>query len=112
MVAKHVRLYQRLEEKLGKKGATEIIDILDEGLDLVKKTAESLCLQKKLEVKDELSKELASKGDLKATEAALTGDIKSMKAEMRISFIVLLCVVVLLNRDSLELIGKLLGLIK
>ena len=73
----------------------------------------------KLEVKDELTKELATKADI----ALLKGDVKvveqkieTAKAELdrkfTIMFVILFFTIVFLNQNALEFLAKVLGLIR
>jgi hypothetical protein len=111
----------------------------------MEKRAEELAIQKKLELKDELTKELASKADLLALKAEmqameqrleakielvrkeLSGEINKVKAELSakieneilkldrkftIMFIILFFTLILVNQNALELLLKVLGLIK
>lgn len=64
-----------------------------------------IALQKKLEVKDELSKELASKSDLALVESKIDKKIT-------IWSVIILCAIIILNRDSILLIAQLLGAVK
>lgn len=50
--------------------------------------------------------------ELKRVEARLDSKINTQKHESRIYFVILICLLVLLNKDSIILIGQLLGAIK
>ncbi len=107
----------------------------------MEKRAEELALQKKLELKDELTKELASKADLlalraemQAMEERLSAKIELVRKELdgkiereilklehklniidrkfTIMFLILLFTLILFNKDALEFLLKVLGLIK
>jgi hypothetical protein len=82
---------------------------------------------RKVEIKDELKTELRDelatkadlandraelKGDIADLRAALKGDISSLKMRTTIQFVVTLFVIVLMNPQSLQLIGRMLGLVK
>ena len=93
------------------------------GLEVLEKRAEELAIQKKLELKDELTKELASKADLQALraemqamearlEAKIEREILKLDRKFTIMFIILLFAVILVNQNSLEFLLKVLGLIK
>ena len=95
----------------------------DDTLSSVQQKADFLITQKKFELKDELSKELATKADLARVEGGLKTDIARLEGEIKIAntqldrkftimFLVLLFTVVFVNQNALEFIGKLLGLIK
>ena len=91
-------VYKILEKKLGEADATEIVKAIDAA-------AADIAVQKKLEVRDELVKELASKADLAATEARLDG-------KMKLYFVITIAIILLTNSKAIDMVAKLLGLIK
>ena len=85
----------------------------------MKKRAEELALQKKLELKDELTKELASKADLQilraeiqAMEVKIEREILRLDRKFTILFIILFFTLILVNQNALEFLLKVLGVIK
>ena len=107
------------------------------GLEVMEKRAEELAIQKKLELRDELTKELASKADLlalkaemQAIEAKIEAKIEKVRSELKeeifklehklniidrkftILFIILFFTLILVNQNALEFLLKVLGLIK
>ncbi len=122
--------YDRLEQQFGKEGAKEIFDVLDASLKAVEEKADKviegikdkadfLITQKKFELKDELTKELATKSDI----VRLEGEIRTIREEMKtnkieldrkftIMFLVLLFTTIFLNQNALKFIAEPLGLIK
>jgi len=78
---------QELELGLGKERAQKFITFFEKLSENVEEKANGLAIQKKLEIKDELSKELASKADLALTQSILKSDIKlvdtNLKAEIK-----------------------------
>jgi chromosome segregation ATPase len=72
----NIELLQLLEDKLGKEEGRKVAEAIEIGLGLIEKKAEAVALQKKLELRDELTKELTSKADLLAVEAKLGGKIE------------------------------------
>jgi hypothetical protein len=96
----------------------------------MEKRAEELAIQKKLELKDELTKELASKADiqvLKAEIQAVRAEVQAMEARLEakiekeilrldrkftILFIILFFTLILVNQNALEFLLKVLGVIK
>ena len=122
-------VYDVLEKKFGKDEAREIIKTLDlafqaadkkveSALEGIKDKADFLITQKKFELKDELTKELATKVDI----ARLEGEIKTIQetiktAEIKldrkftIMFLILLFTIIFFNQNALEFIAKLFGLI-
>jgi len=65
----------KLQEKLGKEEAIEFIKALDE-------TIKELSLQRKLELKEELTKELVTKADLREETAKLKEEIAEINARL------------------------------
>jgi predicted DNA-binding protein len=144
--------YARLEKRFGKEEAKEIVEVLGTSVQAVEKQAQDALqniqqkadfsiTQKKFELKDELTKELATKadvvrlegvvkadvvrleGEIKAHVERLEGELKTLRQEVQtivtrldrkftIMFLILLFTVIFLNQNSLEFIAKLLGLIK
>jgi len=132
-----LELLQLLEDKLGKEEARKVAKAIELGLEILEKRAEELALQKKLELRDELTKELASKADIQvlkteiqavraemqAMEQRLEAKIEKVRMELKeeifkldskftILFIILLFTVILVNQNALEFLLKVLGLIK
>jgi len=77
-----IELYQFLEERLGKEEAKKVVSVLEKGLEAVEKRAEELSLVKKIEIKEELTKELATKADLAKLEGELKADIVRLEGEI------------------------------
>jgi len=136
-----LELLQLLEDKLGKEEARKVAQAIELGLEILEKRAEELAIQKKLELRDELTKELASKADIQvlkaeiqavrtemqAMEERLEAKIDKVRTELSakieneilrldrkftIWFIVLFFTLILVNQNALEFLLKLLGLIK
>ncbi len=132
-----LELLQLLEDKLGKETARKVAKAIELGFEVMEKRAEELALQKKLELKDELTKELASKADIQvlkaeiqavraemqAMEQRLEAKIEKVRLELReeifkldrkftILFIILFFTVILVSQNALEFLLKVLGLIK
>jgi restriction endonuclease Mrr len=136
-----IELLQLLEDKLGKEEARKVAQAIELGLEVMEKRAEELAIQKKLELKDELTKELASKADIQVLKA----EIQAVRAEMQameerleakidkvrtelsakieneilrldrkftILFIILFFTLILVNQNALEFLLKVLGVIK
>lgn len=100
------------------------------GLEVMKKRAEELAVQKKLELRDELTKELASKADIQVLkteiqavrteiekvrlelEAKIEREILRLDRKFTILFIILFFTLMLVNQNALEFLLKVLGLIK
>lgn len=115
--------YQRLQKRLGEEETRDIVQALDEALESsnkktdetlqrIENKADFLITQKKFELKDELTKELATKTDV----VRLEGEIQNMKVvldrKFTIMFIILLFSNIFLNQNALRFIAELLGLIR
>jgi len=132
-----LELLQLLEDKLGKETARKVAQAIELGLEILEKRAEELAIQKKLELRDELTKELASKADIQvlkteiqavraemqAVEQRLEAKIEKVRLELKeeifkldrkftILFIILFFTLILVNQNALEFLLKVLGLIK
>jgi hypothetical protein len=125
-----LELLQLLEDKLGKETARKVAQAIELGLEVMEKRAEELAIQKKLELRDELTKELASKADiqvLKAEIQAVRTEIEKVRLELEakiereilrldrkftILFIILFFTLILVNQNALEFLLKVLGLIR
>jgi len=118
-----LELLQLLEDKLGKEEARKVAQAIEIGLEVMEKRAEELAIQKKLELKDELTKELASKADIQvlkteiqAVRAELSAKIENemlrLDRKFTIMFIILFFTLILVNQNALEFLLKVLGLIK
>ncbi|MCS6876231.1 MAG: hypothetical protein NZM36_05160 [Aquificaceae bacterium] len=122
-------LYKILEEELGKEKAERVGSMIEQSLQLIEqKTYEQKHILK-AELKDELSKELATKADIAETKAEiekvraevekvraeLKGEIAELRAEIRvIKFMVFILafLVVFFNRDTLTWLVELLKMLK
>jgi len=96
-----------------------VAQAIELGLEVMEKRAEELALQKKLELKDELTKELASKADLQilraeiqAMEAKIEREILRLDRKFTILFIILFFTLILVNQNALEFLLKVLGVIR
>jgi len=132
-----LELLQLLEDKLGKEEARKVAKAIELGLEILEKRAEELAIQKKLELRDELTKELASKADIQvlkteiqavraemqAMEQRLEAKIEKVRLELKeeilkldrkftIMFIILFFTLILVNQNALEFLLRVLGLIK
>jgi hypothetical protein len=125
-----LELLQLLEDKLGKETARKVAQAIELGLEVLEKRAEELAIQKKLELRDELAKELASKADIQVLkteiqtfraemqamearlEAKIEREILKLDRKFTIMFIILFFTLILFNQNSLEFLLKVLGLIK
>jgi len=79
-----LELLQLLEDKLGKEAARKVAQAIEVGLEVLEKRAEELAIQKKLELRDELTKELASKADLLALRAEMQAMEERLSAKIEL----------------------------
>ena len=115
--------YQRLQKRLGEEEARDLVEALGDALDTFNKKheesaqrtenkADFLITQKKFELKDELTKELATRADV----VRLEGEINTMKVvldrKFTIMFIILLFSNIFLNQNALKFIAQVLGLMR
>jgi DUF917 family protein len=77
-----VSLYEKLEQKFGRDEALEIAKMIEDFFDEMDRKAGEIALQKKFELKDELTRELATKADLITARAELEGKIERVRAEL------------------------------
>jgi hypothetical protein len=127
-------LLEKLEQKVGKEEAKKIAQTIELIYNELDKKSESLVQQKKLELKDELTKELATKADIdmvyqklellkteleakieishKELEAKIEKEILKIDRKFTIMLIILAFLVIFINKDAIELIIKLLPFAK
>jgi uncharacterized protein YdcH (DUF465 family) len=112
-----IQLYEKLSEKLGKETALEVVKVFEETEKQLKETAVEETKKRKIELRDELRKELATKEDIllvrqeietvrqeiETVRQELKGEIKVLK--MLIYFLGAL--MIMLNQNSLEFLAKL-----
>jgi len=123
-----IEILYLLEEKIGKEEAKKVSSAIIASLDVIETKANDTALQKKLELKDELTKELATKADIarltekleeKATKADLVlvetkleAKIDNLELKMKLYFVILLCAIFLSNPTATNLITKIIGITK
>jgi len=116
-------LLEKLEQKVGKEEAKKIAQTIELIYNELDKKSESLAQQKKLELKDELTKELATKADLILVKTELEAkidkevlklqnDIQKIDKKFTIMFIILAFLIIFINKNAVELIIKLLPFAK
>ncbi|MBI5186972.1 MAG: hypothetical protein HZA01_14775 [Nitrospinae bacterium] len=77
-----LEIYEILEKKVGRDEAKAVIKIIDASLETIEKKAEGIALQKKLEIKDELTKELATKADIARLEGKIDAGIARLEGKV------------------------------
>lgn len=96
---------EELFRDLPKDKASKLAELIEKSIDTVFSNAKDIAIQKKLELKDELSKELASKTDVELA-------VQKLDKKITVWGVVLLSAMIIFNKDSLTLIGQILGLVK
>jgi len=69
-----IETLQFFEDRLGKEEGRKVAEVLERAYEEMEKKAESLAIQKKLELKDELTKELATKEDIARLERMIKSE--------------------------------------
>ena len=109
-------LLEKLEQKVGKEEAKKIAQTIELIYKELDKKSEVLAHQKKLELKDELTKELATKADLilvkTELEAKIEKEVLKLDKKFTIIFLILAFLIVFINKDAVELLIKLLPFAK
>ena len=100
-----IETYKSLEKEFGQAVADKVTSLLDFSFAQAEKRVEQIAIQRKLEIKEELSKELPSKTDLLVLKSELDKKITVWS-------VVIIAVVVITNIKSLEFIAKIAGLVK
>ncbi|MBI4745836.1 MAG: hypothetical protein HY786_04675 [Deltaproteobacteria bacterium] len=107
-----LELYESLEDKYGKDLAREITKTIEISFEAIEKKADAVALQKKLELKDELTKELATKADIARLEGKIETEILRLDRKFTVMFVILFFTIIFLNQNALEFMAKVLGLMK
>ena len=129
-----VAIYDKLVEKFGKETAVEIAELIEDAQDYLEEKVVEETKKRKIELRDELRKELATKedillvrqeietvrqelkGEIESLRQEVKGEIEALRQEVRGEIKVLKtwifflgALIVVLNQNSLELIVKILG---
>ncbi|AEF19898.1 MULTISPECIES: hypothetical protein [unclassified Hydrogenobaculum] len=118
-----IELYNKIEESVGKEKAVEIAKIIEDTINHLDERVVEETKKRKIELRDELRKELATKEDIllvrqeiETVRQELNGKIESLRQELKGEIKVLKmwifflgALMVVLNQNSLELIARLLG---
>ncbi len=78
-----LEFYQHIEEKFGKELATQVAKTLESSVQVVESQAKEFAVQKKIELKEELTKELVTKAELGEFKAEVRGEFKALREEMK-----------------------------
>ncbi len=125
-----IKIYDAFEEKLGKETASVVVNVLE---DSIKKALQEAKQEQKSSLTEELKKELASKADIELVKKEIDVVRKEIdvvrkeidvvrkeielvrlefKKDLRIVTIILLSAIIILNQNAIELIARLLGVLK
>lgn len=78
-----IETLQFFEDRLGKEEGRKVAEVLERAYEEMEKKAESLAIQKKLELKDELTKELATKEDIARLEGMIKSETSRLEGMMK-----------------------------
>ncbi|MEZ0337915.1 MAG: hypothetical protein ABWK02_06885 [Aquificaceae bacterium] len=117
-----------------RKKLKKVAEAIEIALESIEDKAKEVAIQKKLELKEELTKELITKAEFYGEIRLIKQEIEALRQEMRtlkteleakieneilkldrkftILFLILLFAIIFLNKEALEFIAKLFGLIK
>jgi hypothetical protein len=118
--------YKAIEKEFGQAIAERVTSLLTFSFDIADKKVEQIAIQKKLELKDELSKDLASKADiaivrqkielveqkLELVEQRIELVEKKLDSKLTVWSTVIIAVVLITNQNAIQLLAQLLGLMK
>jgi len=122
-----IEIFRLLEDKIGADEAIKVSDAIELSLAHIETKASETALQKKLEIKDELTKELASKADVLQAKTELNGKIDNLKTELKaeillvetrlnakitLYFVILLSAIFITNTNAIDIIAKLFSFVK
>jgi hypothetical protein len=111
-----MEIFEAIEADVGRENAWKVAKAVDTVVVRMEEKTHAHSLARKVEIKDELKRELrdelATKADLADVRSALKGDIASLKLRTTVQFLVTIFVIVLLNPQALQLLGRMLGLLK
>jgi hypothetical protein len=110
-MTKTIELYNILRDKIGDEGSMAIVEALEDVSEKVKAEAATKADLELLETK--LTNEITFvRGEIKSVRDELKNDIKSVRSDIKFYFIVLLFVMLLTNPKAIDLLAKLLGILK
>lgn len=129
-----MKYYSCWKKNLERKKLKKVAEAIEIALESIEDKAKEVAIQKKLELKEELTKELITKAEFYGEIRLIKQEIEALRQEMRtlkteleakieneilkldrkftILFLILLFAIIFLNKEALEVIAKLFGLIK
>ena len=122
-----IEIYTQIEASVGKETALLLAVSVEQGIVEIQREANALAQQKKLEVRDDLLKELASKADvalaraelegkINTLEQKLLGELKAVEARLDRKFTILMVIMIvsvyITNQSTIAFILKVFGVLK
>jgi len=118
-----IEIFELLEKKVGREEAKEVIKVIEASLDTIEKKAETAAIEKKIELKEELTKELITKAEFHSEIKTIRQEMETLRQEIKnellkldrkftIMFIILFFTIIFLNQNALEFFARVMGLIK
>ncbi len=105
-------LYKIIEQKFNKDEAKTIIKAIENALQSIENKAKEQKVILKSEIKDELTNELATKGDIGIVKQEILTLKHELLGKLKLYFAILIFLIIFLNQDTIEFILKLIGLLK
>ena len=90
-------IYHLLEDRIGREQADKVASAIEIGFDLIEKRADAVVLQKKLELREELTHELVTKSDLRLTESGLEAKIDALNQKLNFMIVLMLLALTLMS---------------
>ncbi len=117
-----LEVFDLLERRLGREDALAVAKSIEASLTHIEERSREIAVQRKLEVKEELKRELrdelATKEDIANVRTELKEDIANVRAELvrldkkfTVYFLITIFTVIFLNQNALEFLAKLMRLV-
>lgn len=118
-----IETYAILEQQLGQEAALNLARTVEQATAAVQQEANQIAQQKKIEIRDEMSRDLASKADISLVRAEITAlenklsdkiELTEARLErkMTVYMIILLAAIFLTNPDAVSFWLKIFGVMK
>jgi hypothetical protein len=118
-----LEVYDLLEQRLGRDDAMAVAKSIEASLTHIEERSRKMAVERKIEAKEELRielrSELATKEDLRAVredlaklEGSLREDLVKLDKKFSMYFLTIIFTVIFLNKNALEFLARILGLIK
>lgn len=100
-----IEVYEILEQRLGKGEAKTFVKAVETTIDEVSR-------QRKIETKDELSRELATKADIAKLEGKIDTEIAKLEGKLKLYFLILIFTIILVSPNAIDLIARIIGVVR